>query len=121
VTIALGVAAWLAGGGGAAAETKFAVDPEVGNNAFTALFDSAIGERITAVSSAVGCTFTVDEAKLEGRGHCSVPLSSIRVDNDDTKTAHFGQWARCPSPPRGRSASAAASATIAARSASRAR
>ena len=77
----------------AAGETRFVVDPEVGNNAFTAVFDSAIGERITAVSSAVGCTLAVDEAKLEGHGHCSVPLSAIRIDNDDTKTDHFGQWA----------------------------
>jgi len=77
----------------AAAATQFAVDPEVGNNAFTAVFDSQIGERITAVSSAVGCTLTVDEAKREGRASCSVPLGSVRVDNDDTKTEHFGQWA----------------------------
>lgn len=77
----------------AVAETKFTVDPEVGNNAFTAVFDSTIGERITAVSSAVGCTLTVDEGKLEGHATCSVPLTSIRVDNDDTKTEHFGQWA----------------------------
>ncbi len=76
-----------------AGETRFVVDSGVGNNAFTAVFDSAIGERITAVSSAVGCTFTVDEVKLEGRGHCSVPLGSIRVDNDDTKSEHFGEWA----------------------------
>ena len=75
------------------ADTTFTVDPEVGNNAFTAVFDAAIGERITAVSSAVGCTLTVDETKLEGRATCSVPLSSIRVDNDETKTEHFGQWA----------------------------
>src|SRR6266850_7594880 len=77
----------------AAAATQFAVDPEVGNNAFTAVFDSQIGERITAVSSAVGCTLTVDEAKREGRAGCSVPLSTVRIDNDDTKTEHFGQWA----------------------------
>jgi hypothetical protein len=77
----------------ARAETKFAVDPEVGNNTFTAVFDASIGERITAVSSAIGCTLTVDEEKLEGRARCSVPLGSVRVDNDDTKTEHFGQWA----------------------------
>jgi len=76
-----------------AAATRFAVDPEVGNNAFTAVFDSQIGERITAVSSAVGCTLTVDEAAREGRASCSVPLSTVRIDNDDTKTEHFGQWA----------------------------
>ena len=89
----LGLLAVLGRPPGAAGETRFVADPDVGNNAFTAVFDSAIGERITAVSSAVGCTFTVDEAKLEGRGHCSVPLASIRVDNDDTKTGHFGEWA----------------------------
>jgi len=83
----------LAAASRVAAATQFAVDPEVGNNAFTAVFDSQIGERITAVSSAVACTLTVDEAKREGRASCSVPLDSVRVDNDDTKTEHFGQWA----------------------------
>jgi hypothetical protein len=74
------------------AETRFAVDPEAGNNTFTAVFDAAIGERITAVSSAVSCTLVVDEEKLEGKASCSVPLTSIRVDNDDTKSDHFRQW-----------------------------
>ena len=74
-------------------ETGFTVDPEAGNNTFAAVFDAAIGERITAVSSAVGCTLSVDEAKLEGKTTCSVPLTSIRVDNDDTKSDHFRQWA----------------------------
>jgi len=78
--------------GPANANSQFAGDPEVGNNAFTAVFDTPIGERITAVSSAVGCTLTVEEARLEGKAHCSVPLASVRVDNDDTKTEHFGQW-----------------------------
>jgi hypothetical protein len=77
----------------ALAETTFTVNPDVGNNTFTAVFDAAIGERITAVSSAVGCTLTVDEETLEGRATCSVPLTSIRVDNDDTKSEHFGEWA----------------------------
>src|SRR5436853_7067901 len=76
----------------ASAETKFAVDPEAGNNTFTAVFDAAIGERITAVSSAVACTLTVDETKLEGKASCSVPLTSIRVDNDDVKSQHFRKW-----------------------------
>jgi len=75
------------------AATQFAVDPEVVNNAFTAVFDTPIGERITAVSSAIGCTLTVDETKREARASCSVPLRTVRVDNDDTKTEHFGQWA----------------------------
>ena len=83
----------VAWAGSASGETTFTVDPELGNNAFTAVFDAAIGERISAVSSAVGCTLVVDEAKLEGRATCSVPLTAIRVDNDDTKTEHFREWA----------------------------
>lgn len=73
--------------------STFTVDPEAGNNAFSAVFDAAIGERIMAVSSGIGCTVTVDEEKLEGHAKCSVPLKAIRVDNDDTKTEHFQQWA----------------------------
>src|SRR5438034_11835586 len=83
----------LAGSSATLADTKFAVDPEAGNNTFTAVFDAAVGERITAVSSAVACTLAVDEAKLEGKASCSVPLTSIRVDNDDVKSEHFRQWA----------------------------
>src|SRR5262249_12073288 len=71
----------------------FKVDPEAGNNTFSAVFDAALGERIMAVSSAVGCTITADEGQLEGRAKCSVPLISIKVDSDDTKTDHFQQWA----------------------------
>jgi len=93
LTATVALLAALEGPGGARGETRFVVDPEAGNNAFTAVFDSTIGERISAVSSAVGCTLTVDEEKLEGHATCSVPLTSIRVDNDDTKTEHFGQWA----------------------------
>ena len=83
----------LSSSSAAMAETRFTVDPEAGNDTFSAVFDAAIGERITAVSSAVGCTLSVDETKLEGRATCSVPLSSIRVDNDETKSDHFRQWA----------------------------
>lgn len=75
------------------AETTFTVDPDAGNNAFTAVFDSAIGERITAVSNAVACTLTADEEALSGKATCSVALTAIRVDNDDTKSDHFRQWA----------------------------
>jgi hypothetical protein len=85
--------ALLAAPPAALAETRFGVDPEAGNNTFSAVFDAAVGERITAVSSAVGCTFTVDEKRLEGRASCTVPLASIRVDNDDVKSDHFRQWA----------------------------
>jgi hypothetical protein len=87
------VACALAVSSPAASETKFTVDPEAGKNTFSAVFDAAVGERITAVSSAVGCTLSVDEAKLEGKATCTVPLTSIRVDNDDTKSDHFRQWA----------------------------
>src|SRR5438128_4283567 len=90
---ALSLAVTLVGCSAALADMKFAVGPEAGNNTFAAVFDAAVGERITAVSSAVGCTLTVDEAKLEGKASCSVPLTSIRVDNDETKSDHFRQWA----------------------------
>jgi polyisoprenoid-binding protein YceI len=76
-----------------AASRTLKVDPEAGNNTFNAVFDAALGERITAVSSAVGCTITADEGKLEGHAKCSVPLTSIMVDSDETKTDHFQQWA----------------------------
>src|SRR5437879_61450 len=92
-TAALSLAVTLLRSSALLAETKFAVDPEAGNNTFTAVFDAAIGERITAVSSAVACTLTVDETKLEGKASCSVPLTAIRVDNDETKSEHFRQWA----------------------------
>jgi len=72
--------------------TKFTVDPEAGNNTFSAVFDAAIGERITAVSSEIGCTLRVDERRLTGDATCSVPLTAIRVDNDDVKSEHFRQW-----------------------------
>jgi hypothetical protein len=76
-----------------AAESAFAVDPNLGNSAVTAVFDAALGERITAVSSAIGCTIQVDESGLVGSAKCSVPLTSIRVDNDETKSEHFAEWA----------------------------
>jgi hypothetical protein len=57
------------------------------------VFDATVGERITALSSQIACTLDVDEEKLSGRARCSVPLTSIRVDNDDTKSEHFAQWA----------------------------
>lgn len=71
----------------------FQVDPDAGNNTFSAVFDAAIGERITAVSSEVGCTLRVDERRLTGDATCSVPLTAIRVDNDEVKSEHFRQWA----------------------------
>lgn len=76
------------------AETAtFTVDPEAGNNTFSAVFDASLGERIMAVTSGIGCTVNVDEGTLQGRAKCSVPLKGVKVDNDDTKTEHFQQWA----------------------------
>jgi hypothetical protein len=76
-----------------AENATFKVDPEAGNNTFSAVFDAALGERIMAVTSGIDCTVTVDEGKRNGRAKCSVPLTAIKVDNDDTKTDHFQQWA----------------------------
>jgi len=90
---AVSLALALGGPPPARAGQPFAVDPDAGNNTFRAVFDAAVGERITAVSSAVACTLAVDEAKLEGKASCSAPLTSIRVDNDDVKSEHFRQWA----------------------------
>ncbi len=71
----------------------YEVNPGAGNNSFSAVFDAKLGERITAVSSAVGCEIRYDERAGRASGKCSVPLESIRVDNDDTKSDHFRQWA----------------------------
>ena len=75
-----------------ASAEDFRVDPGSGNNKFDAVFDAALGERITAQSSAVSCELRYDDATGLASGRCSVPLPSVRVDNDDTKTEHFGQW-----------------------------
>ncbi len=76
-----------------AAAEDFKTDPDAGNNVFTAVFDAKLGERITAQSSAVGCELTYDEESGTASGTCSVPLTSITVDNEQTKTEHFRQWA----------------------------
>lgn len=90
-TVAL-LALALAAPGAAGAE-DLAVNPDAGNNSFSAVFDAVLGERINAVSSAVSCDLTYDEKAGVASGRCSVPLTSIRVDNDDTKSDHFRQWA----------------------------
>ena len=69
------------------------VNPDAGNSGFSAVFDAALGERITAVSSAVGCEVTLDEKSGLASGRCQVALTSIKVDADETKTEHFQQWA----------------------------
>ncbi len=90
--IAALLAALLAIPASALAE-EFTVDPDAGNSGFSAVFDAALGERINAVSSAVGCEISFDEKAGVASGRCSVPLTSIRVDNDDTKSGHFHDWA----------------------------
>jgi hypothetical protein len=75
------------------AATVFSVDPAAGRNQFVAIFDAPAGERIAAVSARVGCTITVDAAGRAGTAVCTVPLTAIRVDNDETKSEHFRQWA----------------------------
>jgi len=85
--IALSLAAPLA------AAEDFGVNPGAGNSSFSAVFDAALGERINAVSSAVGCDLSYDDKTGIASGRCSVALTSIRVDNDDTKSDHFRQWA----------------------------
>jgi hypothetical protein len=68
------------------------VDPDAGNSTFTAVFDAPLGERITAQSSAVACELRYDGTTGLASGRCSVPLASIVVDNEGTKTEHFRQW-----------------------------
>ncbi len=76
----------------AARGAELEVSPGAGNNTLSAVFDARLGERINAVSSAVGCRIAWDERTGTASGTCSVPLPSIRVDNDDTKSDHFRQW-----------------------------
>jgi hypothetical protein len=69
------------------------VDGEAGNNTLNGVFDAPLGERISAVSSAVGCDIQLSPDGRNLSGRCSVPLTSITVDADPTKTEHFRQWA----------------------------
>jgi hypothetical protein len=69
------------------------VDGTAGNNTLNAVFDAPLGERITATSSAVACDIRVDGHRRNLSGRCAVPLTSITVDADPTKTEHFRQWA----------------------------
>jgi hypothetical protein len=76
-----------------AAAEDLTVDPDAGNSTFSAVFDAALGERINAVSSSVGCQVSLDEKSGLASGRCSVPLTSIKVDSDETKSGHFHDWA----------------------------
>ena len=69
------------------------VDGSAGNNTLNGVFDAPLGERITATSSAVGCDLQADPGGRRLSGRCSVPLSTITVDADPTKSDHFRQWA----------------------------
>jgi hypothetical protein len=89
-TIALATLAAALASPGLAEELR--VDPDAGNNTFSAVFDAKLGERITAQSSAVACDLGYDAKTGLASGRCSVPLTSIEVDNEDTKTQHFQQW-----------------------------
>ena len=75
------------------AAERLHVDPELGNSTLSAVFDAALGERIVAQSSSVACDVTFDEKAGTASGSCSVPLTSLMVDNEPTKTDHFRQWA----------------------------
>ncbi len=77
----------------AALAEEFAVNPQAGNSGFSAVFDAALGERINAVSSTVGCEVSFDEKSGLASGRCQVPLTSIKVDSDETKSEHFHDWA----------------------------
>jgi hypothetical protein len=77
----------------ALAGERLRVDPDAGNNTFSAVFDAKLGERITATSAAVACDTVLDVEAGTVSGTCSVPLTSIVVDNEPTKTEHFRQWA----------------------------
>ena len=77
---------------GSAMAESFKTDPEAGNSVFTAVFDAKLGERITAQTSAVACEIEYDENAGTASGSCSVSLTSVKVDNEDTKTEHFQQW-----------------------------
>ena len=69
----------------AATAENFTVNPQAGNSGFSAIFDAALGERINADSSAVGCDVSFDEKTGLASGRCAVPLTSITVDNDSTQ------------------------------------
>lgn len=82
--------AWLLAAPAGAA--TFKVDPTAGNSSMTATFSAPFGERITAVSTAISCELDFTDSGV-ATGKCSLPLTSINVDNEPDKTDHFQQWA----------------------------
>lgn len=77
---------------GPAHTDSFKVDPTTGSSTMRATFDSPLGERITAISTAVSCDLDFSPQGT-ATGKCSLPLQSISVDNEPDKTEHFQQWA----------------------------
>jgi hypothetical protein len=93
LTLAAAAVCTFAFAGIAAAEPEaFHVNNEAGNSTMTAVFDAPLGERITGLSHMVGCDLTFDAKTNLASGTCTVPLTSITVDSEPTKTEHFQQW-----------------------------
>ena len=78
---------------GTALAKTYSVAPGGGNSNMTAVFDAPLGERITAISSQLSCTVELGKDKQSISGQCSIPLTTVMVDNEDVKTAHFQLWA----------------------------
>ena len=79
----------------------FEVNPDAGNNSFSAVFDAKLGERINAVSSAVGCQVTYDEKTGLASGTCSVPsrASASTTTTPRATTSASGPRTRRATPP----------------------
>ena len=71
----------------------YSVEPGAGNSNMTAVFDAPLGERITAISSQLSCSIEVGDDHQSVSATCAIPLTSVMVDNEDVKTAHFQLWA----------------------------
>ena len=86
--ISLLLAAPAAPGRGAAPSTR---TPATAASRPSSTPRSASGSTPSAPRSA--CQVTFDEKTGLASGRCSVPLTSIKVDTDDTKSEHFHDWA----------------------------
>ncbi len=60
-----------------AAAESFLVDPEAGNNTFTAVFDAALGERITATDSVGTATGLARNIPRGGCRECNPSPTSL--------------------------------------------
>ena len=59
-----------------------------GDSTLSGVFSLPLGERITALSSVIDCSIDIENS-IQIKGICKVPLSSINVDSEPTKTKHF--------------------------------